>query len=257
MARHSTVDWCEENYAYSSFIAEFWNTLSSLALVYAGYRGWKIHSNLKGSGIYVILILVGVGSVFFHAILDVHSQMLDEIPMIFFVCQLFINVLQLENCIGKIFAYLMASISSYVVYSMALLEGDPHDRKYVQHYSGVIDAINRIEFYVFQSGIILSAIAIFIRLVYKVSRKPAARTLLYRGCSTFLLGWCCWLVDYFLCSQLQSTINPQFHAWWHVLSAIGTYQLALLSLVFANRDKELHYIEWEGFLRILPTVTFC
>ena len=35
----ASIDWCEQNYAITPFVAEFWNTLSSLAMVIAGVVG--------------------------------------------------------------------------------------------------------------------------------------------------------------------------------------------------------------------------
>lgn len=35
----STLDWCEENYVWHPLVAEFWNTVSSLAFVAMGLFG--------------------------------------------------------------------------------------------------------------------------------------------------------------------------------------------------------------------------
>lgn len=35
----STIEWCEENYAVSPYIAEFWNTISSLVMAYVAIAG--------------------------------------------------------------------------------------------------------------------------------------------------------------------------------------------------------------------------
>eukprot|EP00039_Didymoeca_costata_P031740 m.356321 g.356321 ORF g.356321 m.356321 type:complete len:80 (-) comp90136_c0_seq1:223-462(-) len=35
--RHtSSIDWCERNYAVLDFVAEFWNTVTSLVILFAG-----------------------------------------------------------------------------------------------------------------------------------------------------------------------------------------------------------------------------
>eukprot|EP00478_Filoreta_tenera_P006172 GABV01007820.1.p1 GENE.GABV01007820.1~~GABV01007820.1.p1 ORF type:complete len:118 (+),score=23.52 GABV01007820.1:58-411(+) len=41
----SNVNWCEQDYAVSFYIAEFWNTLSSLPMVYFGILGYIVAKN--------------------------------------------------------------------------------------------------------------------------------------------------------------------------------------------------------------------
>src|SRR5205814_10181970 len=39
----STIDWCEANYAHSRYVCEWFNTLSSFAMVLAGFTGIWLH----------------------------------------------------------------------------------------------------------------------------------------------------------------------------------------------------------------------
>ena len=106
--RTSTIDWCEENYQVTSYIAEFWNTISNLVIIllplYGIYWSLKLRSkyrslkkqqkNLSLNPIgsfkvpttiifcHIGLLLVGLGSWLFHMTLLYPMQLLDEIPML-------------------------------------------------------------------------------------------------------------------------------------------------------------------------------
>ena len=84
----STVDWCEPNYVWVSFVAEFWNTLTSVPMGLAGLFGliacWfsKERIPLRFQVSFLALSAIGFGSVAFHGTLLRVSQATDELPMI-------------------------------------------------------------------------------------------------------------------------------------------------------------------------------
>jgi len=82
----STVDFCEPNYVHSKYVAEFFNTLSSIPIVLAGANGiYQCYREKLGTELvmcYGSLIVVGLGSVAFHATLLRWGQVLDELPML-------------------------------------------------------------------------------------------------------------------------------------------------------------------------------
>lgn len=81
--RTASVDWCEPNYVWSPYIAEFWNTVSSICIVACGILG--VWSNLTYS--YrrrflfpsMFMIGIGCGSIAFHGTLQFAGQALDEL----------------------------------------------------------------------------------------------------------------------------------------------------------------------------------
>jgi len=91
-AMNSTIDWCEANYIVTPLIAEFWNTVSGLAIILSGYlfkRNQLNHtlSNSKQAitrlkNVSTLLYFVGVGTMLFHGTLLYPFQLLDELPMI-------------------------------------------------------------------------------------------------------------------------------------------------------------------------------
>ena len=68
----ATVDWCEPNYAFSHYIAEFFNTFSSFAMVVVGLLGVVLHYKTLENRILISfgsVAVVGLGSAAFHGTL--------------------------------------------------------------------------------------------------------------------------------------------------------------------------------------------
>ena len=81
----ANTNWCEADYIYSQYIAEFWNTLSSLAIVVWGAWGLYFHFRWTETRFflcYFIFVIVGLGSAGFHGTLSREMQLLDELPML-------------------------------------------------------------------------------------------------------------------------------------------------------------------------------
>jgi hypothetical protein len=81
----ASIDWCEHNYNVHDSIAEFYNTLSSFAIAGAGVLGLCLYptAEVRFQLQYVVILIVGLGSVMFHATLQYHMQLCDELPMVY------------------------------------------------------------------------------------------------------------------------------------------------------------------------------
>jgi dihydroceramidase len=83
----SSVDWCEPNYVHSAYVAEWWNTLSSVAIVALALYGlWQALLRRPLELRFVVgfgmMALVGLGSMAFHGTLLRSAQATDELPMV-------------------------------------------------------------------------------------------------------------------------------------------------------------------------------
>ena len=83
----SSIDWCEENYSHSIYIAEFFNTISNIPFIILYYFGCKSFCNMFCNNydklLYGCLLFTGISSFYFHATLSLFSQLLDEFSIIF------------------------------------------------------------------------------------------------------------------------------------------------------------------------------
>lgn len=127
----STVDWCEQNYSVSSYIAEYWNTLTGLCIIFSGvyFERWRViyinealHKyNDNFVRICTLLILVGVGTMLFHGTLYYPFQLLDELPMLLLANEYTKLLLSLEVTKESIDNVKYKKLTNIVFYSYRLL----------------------------------------------------------------------------------------------------------------------------------------
>ncbi|CEP13290.1 hypothetical protein [Parasitella parasitica] len=218
----SSVDWCEENYIHTHYIAEFWNTISSLAMVALGFLGVALHHKALGwrlSASYLLIVVVGIGSVLFHATLQFEHQMWDEVPMVWCACQLLWVLLDEHGYQGIGYTVAISLYCAFATYVTSVNKGTT-------------------QFFMFQSSFGLNK---------RVTR------LFHQGCKFLLLALGVWLFDSNLCFVFDHVPNPQFHAWWHVLMCTSLHYFFVAcgheSIVRAGEQAEIKY-----FLNMIPYV---
>eukprot|EP00611_Tribonema_gayanum_P021932 TRINITY_DN4322_c0_g1_i2.p2 TRINITY_DN4322_c0_g1~~TRINITY_DN4322_c0_g1_i2.p2 ORF type:complete len:201 (-),score=30.41 TRINITY_DN4322_c0_g1_i2:893-1495(-) len=85
----SSIDWCEENYTHSHYVAEIHNTVSGATGAVAGAIGmaccYKCGAELRFALVFLMLAITGIGTVCFHGALQRWMQILDEVPMLWLI----------------------------------------------------------------------------------------------------------------------------------------------------------------------------
>ncbi|RIB23471.1 ceramidase [Gigaspora rosea] len=230
----STVDWCEKNYEVSYYIAEFFNTLSSLCLICAGIFGFIMHSKgfdhrfKLGFG---TIIFIGIGSIIFHGTLLYPFEHFDGTPMVFYLLILFysINENKKERKYGNWFPIVLF-LWGLIFSIMLIVLG-----KYYEN-----QIIKLVEFYIFQGSFLLMAVYVYLRviaIVINLKNEKGIVALMIRGTIIFLIGYIGWNIDYHFCSEMNNILNPQLHAWWHVTASYSCYSLHII--VIFDRSKIL------------------
>ncbi|XP_028733299.1 alkaline ceramidase 3 isoform X1 [Peromyscus leucopus] len=221
----STLDWCEENYAVTLFIAEFWNTVSNLIMIIPPIFGaiQSIRDGLEKRYIaaYLALTVVGMGSWCFHMTLKYEMQLLDELPMIYSCC---IFVYCMFECFKT-----KSSINYHLLFTLAL-------------FSLIVTTIYlKVKEPIFHQVMYgMLVFTLVLRSIYIVTWVyPWLRGLGYTSLTIFLLGFLLWNVDNIFCDSLRNFrkrappilgVTTQFHAWWHILTGLGSYLHILFSL---------------------------
>mmetsp|Transcript_1839 Transcript_1839/g.5410 ORF Transcript_1839/g.5410 Transcript_1839/m.5410 type:complete len:239 (-) Transcript_1839:91-807(-) len=86
--RSANVEWCEaatHAFTVTPHIAEFWNCVSNVCFIVVGFASMRHNLRLRMPWAFVaadsMLMVVGLGSVIFHATQSWFGEILDELPM--------------------------------------------------------------------------------------------------------------------------------------------------------------------------------
>jgi len=225
-----------------------------MTLVLIGLLGMFLHpwAEKRFHAAFLAIIVVGLGSVAFHGTLQKASQALDEVPMLYTAFAfVYITLCQRYNLKASQRHYLALGLISHAVittYLVTAFEG------YLQF----------VLFHVsFGTAEFFSIIQMII--IYRAQRGyhgGQAKLIFKRGLILYISAFAFWLADMMGCEYVNpwySTailpLNPQFHAWWHIVVSLGLYSLALYTLFhrmqtsFSERQPKIVY-----FLGIIPFI---
>lgn len=242
----STLDWCEENYVVTPYIAEFWNTISNVVMIIPALAGavysWRIGLEPRFIILNLALFVVGIGSWLFHMTLKYEMQLLDELPMIYGGCFFMYAILHYNRRSGEEGATKCILLFLYGVMITVL--------------------------YLFHPNPILHELAyavIVLKLAYDgfvISRKyPQLRFLHMSAIACYAIAFLLWTIDNRWCGNLRTgreqfpMMAPllQLHAWWHFFSAYGTYLHIIFStwarLLFLKQDYSLKVMGIHPYLQ--------
>ena len=224
------VDWCEPNYAMSFYVAEFFNTVSSIPMIFWSIVGWYLSfkSGVKEFRyllLFFSLALIGIGSISFHATLRFYGQLLDEISMIFSAyCSLFClleykrkEVVSIK-CIFILLCLMIFQIILYVFLEFYL--------------------IFLIEYFLLMS---VQIIIIFKKII-KPNFKSPQFCLLLTSTILILFSQFLWILENFFC---ETVVMLKLHALWHILGGYGLFLFyLLLILIRGNYLKKNPIVKW-------------
>jgi len=209
----SPINWCEEDYARSSRVAEWWNTITNVSYVIASAGAVRLALRSSTSGynakkLQVLfcasLFLTGVFSAYFHATLCWWGQKLDEIFETWTVVCLVYCALGATSR-----AYSFTSAAFHCLLALA----------------GIV-LIPDIFCEVHLAACVGAFIVFMLRCTARVSELGGAGPIKRRLCIGIicgLSGFGAWAIDRIFCDTLRHlSFNPQLHAFaWHPLTALA------------------------------------
>jgi len=218
----SEIDWCEDNYSITIFIAEFFNTISNFLffaipplLIYL-FQNYAKHVSQGINLIWVMMVVVGAGSTYFHATLSLVGQLLDELAILW---------------------VLMTGIALWIPrhFLSSLLNVDRE----------------RFRFYVLLFAVLSSGLACinpFVNAFVLMGFGPVTATILVNECRRssdararrlglrslllFIAAFFCWINDRIFCSVWRNAHFPYLHGFWHILIFLSSYTCCVLMAYF-------------------------
>ena len=223
------VDWCEANYIITWYIAEFYNTISSIPITILGIIGIivmylnqkrEIKNEYRFIVTFTSLGLVGIGSLFYHMTLRYYGQLFDELPMMLGSLCLLFCIFMTDSIPNKsnikiilIFIFWgILQIYLYIIYKWYWL--------FLLNYGGQT----------------------FCQIIFGYTKcKKFANNLckkLFISCiSLYLIGLFLWIIDQKWCKQLQ---KYQLHAIWHLCAGYASYLAIYTAIVCRAKYLNLY-----------------
>lgn len=219
----ANVEWCEENYVWTEYVAELFNTLSSVPLIVIGVWGavtaWRhTRADFRYLLSHLGIALVGVGSVAFHATLKSWAQYMDEVPMLLVNLVFLYCTIELDDAPrhGAMLPAALVALGTFLTVGYVVYDWYP---LFLLGYGGVLVAVvYRTYCHVYaEGGVVLRT---------KDSRFAALAARLFKLCfSLYFGGLFLWIVDNAACAYVQPLM---LHSWWHLGAGFGTYTWVLV-----------------------------
>ncbi|KAL3848575.1 hypothetical protein ACJMK2_019425 [Sinanodonta woodiana] len=239
----ATIDWCEENYAVTHYIAEFWNTVSNLVMIIPPFVTILIIIKQRFENRFLLchlgVLSVGVGSWCFHMTLLYSMQLLDELPMIWgtaFLVYSFIEVDSPPNSHNKPLEVIL------LLYCLVV--------------TIIYMTTNNTVFHEIAYGLMVACMVF--ASVRMLLTMECSKSLFITAFIFYMVGFLLWNIDNVYCGKLSyirkdiaGMLGPlsEMHAWWHIGAGLGTY----LSIIFVTHTRYTHlkknpkFKVWLGF----------
>lgn len=198
------IDWCEENYAVTESIAEFWNTITCAFYVAAAFQavldGKASRSCPDTYWAYTAaLAMTGICSAIFHATLWWWGQKTDE----------------MSECVTLVLLLYMPKSPNlpwpahFLPWHVALAILGP---------AAIPQIFTEMHVVVLVCGLLHVYHGVLLEM-------PNLKPNVLRGAGFGVMGFACWLVDKTACSAWPRITAFQLHAWWHLFTALALYEV--------------------------------
>lgn len=249
----ATIDWCEENYLFTPYIAELINSLTNIGFILLAIH--HIYSTFKNKHglLYIFISLgfasVGIGSFMFHSTLWYEHQLMDELPMVWVTAIPFgyiwgWNKPEPYHLIWNIGTLLITSLFTYI---------------YIFIYRNPI--FHQVFYAILNFGVIYKTIKTIQLVIPDEKVRKNQYKLLIFAFSLFIFGFFIWNLDNLFCQYLINWRHNYLgwplgfliegHGWWHVFTGLGIYYFILYNMIlstYMRNEGDKYQVVRHGFL---------
>jgi dihydroceramidase len=219
----ASIDWCEENYVISRYIAEFCNTTTNaifvILAIIAIRNALQWHYERRILLTSIGFLAVGLGSWLFHMTLKYEFQLLDELPMIWTTLIMF----------WGIFDYGLSRAQSLGLAAGTTMLGVGVTWYYLVNKNPVF---HEVAYGFITAAVLLRSWYLVLKRVDKedAEARDDLRYTATWGAVTFLSGFALWGIDRGQCGNLTHAKHfmglpwgmvLELHGWWHLLTGTG------------------------------------
>ncbi|KAJ5165919.1 hypothetical protein N7492_006215 [Penicillium capsulatum] len=235
----SKANFCEEDYVVTRYVAEFINSLTNLTYVFYAVYGLlqlrkKSNRDFFRALPYWGLMAVGICSASFHVSLQYHTQMLDDLSMLFTTTPILHQVLTVN---ASRHDSVLIGCALYLALAVFLV------------YHTITDEL-LVHVLFFVGSIAVIGIRTFQLVQLRTPKHSAIRRQIWGmvrfGAFIFHLGYLVWVVDGWACDWLRQTRATvglpwawalELHGWWHIFTGIGAYTfIAVIDHLVSGTD---------------------
>eukprot|EP01134_Creolimax_fragrantissima_P004191 CFRG4191T1 len=212
----SHIDWCEQNYQVTDSIAEFYNTSTNVIFIFGPLCSFVLFRQYSKNDAFInlifgLMLLTGLGSMYFHATLSYAGQVIDELAIMWVI------LLGIAAYTPKVYYNNYIATTTFRLSIMTFAAAVS-----IAPYSFGAGFSKIVAFTELASGIPIAMLVAYDLSAYRALYSHDGVMTARNAIGLFAIAAPIWLMDRLLCDY-TSTVPLQLHAVFHVIMYIAAH----------------------------------